>query len=111
MASDARRLQELWHRQREAAERPRWTDDYTRFDWLCPFDGRAVEKVSQRTGRHYVGCPDCNSFARPGEPPPMALTTDRTATLRLLVAATAPLLGLSSREQPPRLREPDQLPF
>lgn len=69
------------------------TDDFTKHDWLCPFHGLAVIRTSRRTGRRYVGCPVCYSFARPANPPPMALSTDRTATLRRLVAATAPLLG------------------
>jgi hypothetical protein len=36
--------------------------------WTCPTHRKAVVKVSSRSGREYVGCPDCNLFERPGEP-------------------------------------------
>lgn len=60
MASDAKRLQELWRSQREAA-----SPAVTETDWRCPFHGRAVRKVSNRTGAPFIGCPECHSFARP----------------------------------------------
>lgn len=33
-------------------------------EWTCPTHGKAVTKVSQKTGREYVGCPECNLFKR-----------------------------------------------
>lgn len=34
-------------------------------EWLCPtHDKPAIEKVSEKTGKTYLGCPDCNSFPR-----------------------------------------------
>jgi hypothetical protein len=34
-------------------------------EWVCPAHGKAaIEKTSQRTGRTYLGCPDCNLFPR-----------------------------------------------
>jgi hypothetical protein len=72
------------------------SSDFTTHDFLCPFDGLAAVRVSQHTGREYIGCPVCHVFARPGDRPPLALQTDRTAALRRLVAATAPLLRRSA---------------
>lgn len=36
------------------------TDD----GWTCPEHGKAVEKTSKKTGATFIGCPDCNLFAR-----------------------------------------------
>jgi hypothetical protein len=32
--------------------------------WECPTHGKAVTKTSARTGREFIGCPDCNLFKR-----------------------------------------------
>ena len=34
------------------------------FEWVCPTHGKATMKTSAKTGRQYVGCPDCNLFQR-----------------------------------------------
>jgi hypothetical protein len=40
-------------------------------EWVCPTHGKATERVSERTGRRYVGCPDCSAFeGYPPEAPP-----------------------------------------
>jgi hypothetical protein len=33
-------------------------------DWTCPFHDRRVRKISRHTGRRYIGCDRCHSFAR-----------------------------------------------
>lgn len=38
--------------------------DLAEFGWVCPDHGKAKEKRSEKTGRTYVGCPDCNLFKR-----------------------------------------------
>jgi hypothetical protein len=40
------------------------TERNTDFGWVCPMHGKAVIKTSQKTGRTFVGCPDCNLFKR-----------------------------------------------
>lgn len=32
--------------------------------WTCPTHGKSIEKTSEKTGRTFIGCPDCNQFAR-----------------------------------------------
>ena len=32
--------------------------------WKCSIHGKAVTKTSPKTGREFIGCPDCNQFAR-----------------------------------------------
>ena len=32
--------------------------------WVCSIHGKAVEKTSPKSGRTFIGCPDCNQFAR-----------------------------------------------
>lgn len=39
-------------------------DDLAEFGWVCPDHGKAITKTSEKTGRTYVGCPDCNLFKR-----------------------------------------------
>jgi len=34
------------------------------FGWTCPTHGKAIEKTSQKTGRTFIGCPECNLFRR-----------------------------------------------
>lgn len=34
-------------------------------DWVCPIHQKpGIKKVGARSGRAYIGCPDCNAFAR-----------------------------------------------
>lgn len=39
-------------------------ETYTDFGWLCETHGKAVEKISAKTARKFIGCPDCNAFKR-----------------------------------------------
>lgn len=32
--------------------------------WVCPLHGKAITKTSNKSGREYRGCPDCNLFER-----------------------------------------------
>lgn len=34
------------------------------FGWVCPDHAKATMKTSAKTGRQFVGCPDCNLFKR-----------------------------------------------
>lgn len=33
-------------------------------EWTCPTHGKATTKRSNKTGREFIGCPDCNQFKR-----------------------------------------------
>ncbi len=38
--------------------------EYIEGDWVCPTHGKRTTKRSNKTGREFIGCPDCNQFER-----------------------------------------------
>ncbi len=47
----------------EAAQAAVYTPDAPE-GWTCPTHNKATEKTSPKTGKTYIGCPDCNLFKR-----------------------------------------------
>jgi hypothetical protein len=78
------------------APEPHWevSHDPTRYGWLCPEHDAATVRTSERTGRRYVGCPECYRFAR------VATAPSRPAAAGRLAPQAAPLLGFVHRPEP-----------